>query len=152
MNVAKTNTSINNAVSDWSDFVEKMDNQIKEYGQQVFQEVVESIFDQCDGLNVFMIRGWTPSWNDGEECTHSSDIITGEISNRWPDYDEGDKEVFEDENGEQLNTINFHGALKNLIEKTLPIAERVYNTNFEIICRRANGQIEVEFRDYDCGY
>lgn len=46
--------------------------QVVEQGTEGLAEIAKDVFDQINGLKKFVIVGYTPSFNDGEPCEHSS--------------------------------------------------------------------------------
>ena len=52
--------------------VNALKQQVRDNGEEGLKELAKEVFDQVEGLKKFVVVGYTPSFNDGEPCTHSS--------------------------------------------------------------------------------
>ena len=43
------------------------------------EKVVQSIFNALPDVGFIAITGWTPSFNDGDPCTHSQTVSVGPL-------------------------------------------------------------------------
>lgn len=148
----------------------ELNKQISENGKQFLESVFQEIFDQNEGLKLIYIVGWTPSFNDGEPCTHSQESYVG-ARHFWNylgedniSYDFDDRELYEEfevEFDEDGNTVLSHinSECKTLDEVAKQVAayeelvERVYETNFVIkVTLNDNGKVVLDHDWYDCGY
>lgn len=135
---------------------------LRQHGEQLIQAVFEEVFALDGGINFVMTRGSTPQWNDGDECTHSSEMFTGvqrqgynnRVYRDYESYDLGDR--FTDEDGEFVNSEADNQNLANatsLLWEFDDLFQDVYGTNYEVVGRRnSSGQIVVEAEEYECGY
>lgn len=137
----------------------ELNKQIKENGNEFVEALFQEIFDQHEGLNFVLIRGYTPGFNDGEPCTHSQNTFVG--ANDYGSYlDFEDYELYEEfgvEEGETENHINKDcktlKEAKAQIEAYDEIIERVFVTNFDLkITKGEGGKVKVVEDEYDCGY
>src|SRR5581483_10301060 len=46
-----------------------------EIGVETFNAYLQHIFDTYEKLDVDVIKGWTPGFNDGDPCRHHTDIL-----------------------------------------------------------------------------
>ena len=133
----------------------ELNKQIKENGGGFINTLFQEIFDQHDGLNVVAILGYTPSFNDGDPCSHNSFIYTGD-NNDFVDEIGSFEETFEydEENEEHLNSkCTTLAEAYNQVSAYEEIIERIYGTNFQlIVTRNEDGSVDVSEDEYDCGY
>lgn len=136
----------------------ELNKQIEENGDKFIQELFQDIFDDNKGLNLVIVRGHTPSFNDGEPCTHSQETLIARNSyGKYLDYqDYGLEDDFE-EGCEEGQHVNSSCESLDTVYKSVTafdeIIERVYDTNFEIkVSLDENGKVIVEHDYYDCGY
>lgn len=137
----------------------ELNKQIKENGNEFVEALFQEIFDQHEGLNFVLIRGYTPGFNDGEPCTHSQNTFVGANDyGRYLDFE--DYELYEEfgvEEGETENHVNKDcktlKEAKAQIEAYDEILERVFVTNFDLkITKGEDGKVKVVADDYWCGY
>lgn len=136
----------------------ELNKQIKENGGKFIQELFQDIFNDNKGLNLVIVRGHTPSFNDGEPCTHSQETLVARNSyGKYLDYqDYGLEDDFE-EGCEEGQHVNSSCESLDTVYKSVTafdeIIERVYDTNFEIkVSLDESGKVIVEHDYYDCGY
>lgn len=137
----------------------ELNKQIKENGNEFVEALFQEIFDQHEGLNFVLIRGYTPGFNDGEPCTHSQNTFVG--ANDYGKYlDFEDYELYEEfgvEEGETENHVNKDcktlKEAKAQIEAYDEIIERVFITNFDLkITKGEDDKVKVVEDEYWCGY
>lgn len=138
----------------------ELNKQIEENGETFIQSLFQEIFDQHEGLNFVLIRGYTPGFNDGEPCTHSQNTFVG--ANDYGSYlDFEDYELYEefgvedeDEPSKHINSAcTTLKEAKAQIEAYDEIIERVFVTNFELkITKGEDGKVKVVEDEYWCGY
>lgn len=137
----------------------ELNKQIKENGNEFIEALFQEIFDQHEGLNFVLIRGYTPGFNDGEPCTHSQNTFVG--ANDYGSYlDFEDYELYEEfgvEEDDAENHINKDcktlKEAKAQIEAYDEIIERVFVTNFDLkITKGEDGKVKVVEDEYWCGY
>lgn len=144
-------------------------------GKEAFADLAKSIFDEHEGLKGFGIIGYTPSFADGDPCTHQSDLYVGEVTgphtaswdnNRifycidaegeelaeflFPEYDEVDTSV-------KPVSINAYVADLDAVSQKVAVleevAEKIWNTDYIIkVYLDEHGDVVVEQDEYDCGY
>lgn len=137
----------------------ELNKQIKENGDEFIEALFQEIFDQHEGLNFVLIRGYTPDFNDGEPCTHSQTTFVGANDyGSYLDFEEyGLYEEFGVEEGETENHINKDcktlKEAKAQIEAYDEIIERVFITNFDLkVIKGGDGKVRVVEDEYWCGY
>lgn len=113
---------------------------VSEHGEEMIQEMFESIFDAFPTFNGVVVLGSTPAWNDGEACEHSSDVDFS-----YYDFIDDSGELPENEMDEDTENEVYMLVDEELIE-------RVYGTDYKVVAYRENGKIVVIQEDYDCGY
>lgn len=155
--------------------VAALKKQVTEQGIEGLQELGKEVFDQVEGLKKFVIVGYTPVFNDGEPCYHSSFYGFGNYSygEHWRDkgsyYVSGD-EVADHENWEEFFEIDefptypepivyANSGVKDsdlafkLIGQLDDVCEMLFNTNYEVrFTLNEDGSVTVDQDDYDCGY
>ncbi len=136
--------------------------EIKKNGEEFMKQVFKSIFEDHPGLNVIVVRGYTPGFNDGEPCEHSHDVYAGYVTHSrfsdasWLDFDDFDEmyEYFEydEETGEHLNSgcsNSVLGQAASAVRVFDELIERVYHTDFDIVAKRfPGGSVEVTRDSY----
>jgi hypothetical protein len=117
--------------------VSSLTKQVDQINELIFQLVVNSLFADYPDLKKFSFTGYTPAYNDGEECTFS-------LATYYPSINEDESDDYSNEVNKQLAEI------VPVYLNVLP--EEFYNshfgTNFRVIATRES--IDVE--DYNCGY
>ena len=106
------------------------------------------------------IQGYTPSFNDGDPCTHNSyvyspeEIIEGEIL----EYNE---DLFGDIDEEQLKASRPYPTDKDgrtlsdfneAVEAVEEALEFKYGTDYHVLITLQNGNVTYVRDHYDCGY
>lgn len=144
-------------------------DQLKSINEDFLKESIKEIGDKFGNFAVF-IQGYTPSFNDGEPCEHSSHYSLC-LGSRDSTYREGykyferdDCEASENEEVAELlecdfdnfTSINSHlegneDFLED-IEILMKIVDEAYNTDFEVKLKFKDGNITLEHDDYYCGY
>ena len=123
-----------NKIKALTESVNSLTEQVEKIKDMIFQFVVTNLFNEYPELKKFSFTGYTPAFNDGDECTFTLGTDYPEIND-----DEGNKEI-----NIQLN---------NIVSKYLNILPAEYynshfGTNFRVIVTRES----VDVEDYDCGF
>lgn len=123
-----------NKIKTLTDSVNSLTEQVEKINDMIFRFVVTNLFNEYPELKKFSFTGYTPAFNDGDECTFTLGTDYPEIND-----DEGNKEI--------------NIQLKNIVSTYLNILPVEYynshfGTNFRVIATRES--IDVE--DYDCGF
>lgn len=140
----------------------ELNKQIAESGTEFVKSLFTEVFKENEGLKVVGIVGYTPSFNDGEACTHSQYTFVGE-KGEWGSYDFEDEignfeEDFElqDEDGVTTCINDSCKTLSEALDKITSYDEiftRIYDTNFRIVVSLDDeGNVVVSEGEYDCGY
>lgn len=157
-------TDFHAKLQQYTQMQQQMRDLLRQHGEQLVQAVFEEVFALDSDINVVCVRGYTPSWNDGDVCTHSSEMFTGALRDGYngrqfrdyQDYDQSLKEVFVDEYQHFVNEDADNDNLRNaasLMWEFDGLIQDVYGTNYQLIVRRtANNAIVIEDEEYDCGY
>ena len=80
MKVVEKLESLQAALNDFKD-------EIRLQGDKTLRDAAKEVFDEVEGLTKFFCRGYTPRFNDGEPCTHSSDVYWGNLGYSYCRYD-----------------------------------------------------------------
>lgn len=108
-------------------------------------------------LGVITIIGWTPGFNDGEPCEHSTDHMYGysDLQNYGMEYLL--EEWFEDDE-EKVNKL-LEQDVKATDEVKMFVAtaldeyfEEKFGTNYRVHILFENNTYRIEEDEYDCGY
>lgn len=145
------------------------ENSAKQYLPDVFKE----FFDKHKGMRKIRFVGYTPSFNDGDPCYHSSDFAVGLYSRQPKTYRESgfyiesddyseDCEFFDleldDDDDKIVSFANdgFKGDVEAMgqdMQSIEQIVELLYNTDYDVrVTLEDDGSIEVDHDGYDCGY
>ncbi|QOI71092.1 hypothetical protein pEaSNUABM12_00154 [Erwinia phage pEa_SNUABM_12] len=125
---------------------------INEHGSDIIVELLNDIQSRHPKFNATTIVGYTPEWNDGEACEHSSDIcvsyLSDDILDKLTDMTELLGEDFE------LNDMSREEARD--IEKQLNLADvilqEIYGTNYQLGAIFVDGTFKLFHSEYECGY
>lgn len=138
----------------------ELNKRIAENGKVFLEQVFQEIFDRHEGLNVVCIVGYTPSFNDGDPCTHNQYTFVGNTST-WGSIDfvdeignfEDDFE-YDEEEGTHLNSnCKTLSDVESQVAAYDEIFERVYDTNYRIVVTKdETGKVSVNCDEYYCGY
>jgi hypothetical protein len=141
-------------------------------------EILSVIFAEIPRLNLMRVRGYTPSFNDGDPCTHSQivavDVYDPDSLFEFMDEDDKFRKLMTGERFSWAHTSWDH-ATKKYVDNALPedphhVAcikaravvdalegdfEIMFDTNFTLdIVRDPNSEFgfRIDHSDYDCGY
>lgn len=121
---------------------------INEHGTDIIREFVKEVGIEHPGLTTGMIIGYTPEWNDGDACEHSTDV---QIS--YLDEDQVIDFLELDEDHEFNNLSREEGRI---IEKKFDlvdvILQEIYGTNYKFAFTIIDGNITIKHEEYYCGY
>lgn len=154
---------------------DEFERKLKQSAKDNLKEVFKELFDKHEGLRAVVFQGYTPSFNDGEPCEHSSSVSIGQASYRksWrndgthylsSDDDiegyENYEEFFEVEYDEEEQTFSsINSNCKNMkeaysdLQALAEIIDMVYHTNFEVFIKlEEDGSVSITDEEYDCGY
>lgn len=147
-----------------SEYLEKYKKPNAESVEKEIKEVLTAAFSEIPELSFIWLRGYTPSWNDGEPCYHHMNTATN-LSD--PDY--LIREYYDQMKDLPDNFIETCKAndyadllikrpqierLHKLLQNMSSLFQAVYDTNFDVIWTRKDGgntPMSVR-REYDCGY
>jgi hypothetical protein len=123
-----------NKIKTLTDSVNSLTEQVEKINDMIFRFVVTNLFNEYPELKKFSFTGYTPAFNDGDECTFT-------LGTDYP-------EINDDEGNEEINI-----QLKNIVSTYLNILPVEYynshfGTNFRVIATRES----VDVEDYDCGF
>ncbi|QEP53301.1 hypothetical protein BS46_gp119 [Acinetobacter phage BS46] len=105
----------------------------KEYQSKLSQltskhiEAYAEIIGKNHGNFALVVRGTTPTWNDGDECTHSYDYSLVTSPNRWG-FDNDDLYIYDRFDGDDVYTELFEYDEEN---KTTINTRYANNQSFE---------------------
>lgn len=99
---------------------------------KLWESLTSALFEDHADLEAVTIKGWTPSFNDGDICEHSTEVDMDFQGGVW--NHETNSKIYD-------SIRQFHGYL-----------QRVYDTNWMITLTRTSDGVSVEQSDYDCGY
>lgn len=137
--------------------------------ESIITGALQSAIEAVPGLDMVVIRGSTPSFNDGDPCYFSLEVIVTDMEDYMEIEELGITEFrgkteddFEDEvdwidyltetiNGDltwedDSKVSAFFSPLEDLM------ASQYNEYGFELIITIVNGVANIEERDYECGY
>lgn len=131
---------------------------VKSDGDAMVQGFFETLFAEHKNLDMVLVYGYTPGFNDGDPCTHTQySTLDGDEINDTVDL--WDMLEVEDETGDELEEINSKLSreesqkIEYKIDAVDDLLERIYDTNFYLFAiRKEDGSVELTTGDYDCGY
>lgn len=118
------------------------------------QDEAASIFARCiedtPDLQEIIVVGWTPAWNDGDECTHHQD---DPYLNGYDRYGKKARKLFKDQLdfGEEGGFSPAFESVHEVIAQMERLLSEAFDTNFAIRARRTPEGVDVEVVEYDCG-
>ena len=109
---------------------------------------------------VCYIQGWTPGFNDGDPCTHGVDWGVGGQNLSYMDQldPEYRSHLFNEFVGDEDEIpeskladapIGFEDVISEII---IPICDKRWETDYQVLIWIHQGEIKVLHDDYDCGY
>lgn len=175
-------TNILKLIADMNKQMAALKRDVLLQGKGGLAEVAKDVFNEVEGLKKFVILGYTPSFNDGEPCTHSSVYGFGDY--HWTESYKRDGTYYidTDEVGEREEFVEFFELEEvDLYEETTnpqdspivyansgvvdakkaykligaldDVCEMLYDTNYVVyFTLNEDGSVDVEQDDYDCGW
>lgn len=153
-------SDIKGLLAQYEEINTKLNEQISLNGNKFLESIFQEVFDNHVGLNVVCMVGYTPSFNDGDTCTHSHYTFTG-VKSSWGSVDFTDEigdfeEDFEWDEGDETH-LNSSCTTLAEVDKQLAnceeIFERVWDTNYRVVASRGeDGKVTLCVDEYECGY
>jgi len=106
-------------------------------------------------INSIHFIGYTPGFNDGEPCTHSSDYGFGYDWLENYGLEDLVDEWFDDEKADELRAIdtpdnqNVNEFCRLVLD---PHFEETYVTDYRVHVHFEDGTYRIQVEDYDCGH
>ena len=69
------------------DVLDDFKMELRSQGEDILRDAAKEVFDSVEGLEKFYCQGYTPSFNYGWPCTHSSEGYWGNLSYEWCERD-----------------------------------------------------------------
>lgn len=131
--------------------------------KQVIQELKVKYGDFA-----IVVRGYTPSFNDGDECTHSygysicngtyesdsgyqyfhNDDLYADEHDDYVELLEIDEENMTSINSQHADNPTFSSDMRSLSE----LIDEIYGTNYEVKIKVKGDEVTFDYDFYDCGY
>lgn len=144
---------------------------ISDNQKQILIDVSKEL-KEINGMNKVVIKGYTPCFNDGDACTHSSsvyfnqrydfgelaedDSISGlaEFLGAPEEFIYGEDDLY---NWEDLNSVNTYSAedqdkINSLVSMLDDLIERIYDTDYIVFIDLTTDEPTISYQSYDCGY
>lgn len=107
-------------------------------------------------IGAITIIGWTPGFNDGAPCEHSTDVIYGynDLFNYGLEY-LLEEWYSEEEEAEKLSEQEYKPSkeITDFVELSLlPYYDSKNDTNYRVTIVFTDGAYKIEEGEYDCGY
>lgn len=126
-----------NKIKELSESVKSLTEQVHKINEMIFKLIVTSLFEEYPELKKFAFTGYTPAYNDGEECTFT-------LGTDYPD-------INEDCGDDYSNEVN--NQLSDIVTQYLNILpEEFYNSHFGTNFRVIVTPNDIQIEEYDCGY
>ena len=120
------------------------------------------------GMNKMVVKGYTPGFNDGDACTHSSDVYynktyhfselseedvygLGEFLGAPEDIDD---DLYEWVENNPINTFSEDdskeiGKIASMLDSLI---EEIYDTDYIVFIDLTTNEPTITYKDYYCGY
>jgi hypothetical protein len=131
------------------ELLKKQSEEFKKSQQSSLRVMLSTIFDALPEVETISFTGYTPHFNDGDECKFSCNSEYPAVNG----YDSNDCD-WEDRVEREKNVTDAASELADLVGKLLNVIPRdlfgsVFGTSgFRATITRTNIKVE----DYDCGY
>ena len=140
--MSKQNNNNKNANSKFDKLKADIDGfleNIHEIQETLFKAIVQNIFEEVpEKLESFSFTGYTPGYNDGQECTYTLLLDYCDINPSNPEIKLSDKEETE---------------IQKIIAKYLNILpEDFYLSHFDNNVKVTVAKNDITVEGYDCGY
>lgn len=150
--------------------IAEFEAELRKSAETNLAEIFKELFDKHQGLRKIVYQGYTPRFNDGEPCEHSSQ---GSVCNvRWYEYRDGRRwltgddlaeqyadffELDSDKETQHIEHVNIAcvdlSAAENDVNALTEIIDIVYGTNYQVlITLEDDGSVTIKSDKYDCGY
>lgn len=169
-------------IADMNEQMAALKRNVIEQGTQGLADIAKDVFSEVEGLKKFVVLGYTPGFNDGEPCEHSSIYGFGNYHWRENWNKDGTYYLSSDEIGEREEFAEFFelegtdlydetdapfdnpivyansGVVEEdkaykLIGALDDVCEMLYGTNYVVyFTLNEDGSVDVEQDDYDCGW
>ena len=135
--------------------------------------VVANELKQIPGINKIIIKGYTPGFNDGDACTHSSEpYYSCTQRSQWNDFSElaeygigiayflsngeieDDEDLHEWDGFDSINTyaVEDEDKVSELVGYLEYLIEETYYTNYIVYIDLTGDEPTVDQEEYYCGY
>lgn len=150
-----------------NEYLEKYKKPNAETVNAEINDVLTVVFSEIPELSFIWLRGYTPSWNDGEPCKHRMHIATNLSDPDWLIRDdEGRRHQMKDLPEGFMDSCKADDfvyltrkrpeieKVHRLLHNMSGLIQAVYNTNFDVVyTRKDRGNTPAYVcREYDCGY
>lgn len=149
--------------------IQAFEEELRKSAEGNLSEIFKELFDKHQGLRKIVYQGYTPSFNDGEPCEHSSQ---GSVCNvYWRTYSFGPylsgddlaeqyEDFFELDSDKETQHIEHSNiacvdlsAAEQDVNALTEVIDIVYGTNYQVlITLEDDGSVTIESDEYDCGY
>lgn len=140
------------------------------------KDLLKTVVDELktvEGFNKLIIKGYTPGFNDGDACTHSSEpYYSCTQRSKWNDFSElseygigiayflTDGEIEEDEelrDWDGFDIINTYSVEDNekvdyLVSQIDYLIEEIYHTDYIVYIDLTGDEPKIDHEYYDCGH
>lgn len=105
-------------------------------GLTAFQRYVEAVFERHPGLQVALVRGYTPGFLDGDLCEHTQSVSL-----------RGDSLEAENDLAPEAAAAFAHG-----LGEFEPVLHARHGTDWQLTLRRGDCCVEVDVTRWSCEY
>ncbi|EBS4516757.1 hypothetical protein DQT32_05015 [Salmonella enterica subsp. enterica serovar Braenderup] len=154
--------------------VHRVSSELHKFVHENIHDLVHDIameLKTIPGMNKVIVKGYTPGFNDGDPCTHSSDVY---YNKKWhfselseygigglaeffgapEEYEDEEEELY---NWEGIDTINTYSdedeqKIHDLVSLLDDLIERKYYTDYIVFIDLTGDEPVIKHEDYDCGY
>jgi hypothetical protein len=117
--------------------------------------ILEPKAKDIKGTHYIYVQGYTPGFNDGDPCVHTSYSYTGEELKEMIEWENGYNSQVVDflrPHLESINNVEEEGIDLNILDVIELVAEEEYCTDYQVLVIIKDGVVKVEKADYECGY
>ena len=155
MTIQEVEQYVDERMSTIIELQEDFQRKIEEEFHNILKPCMKMILEQLN-LEGMLIFGYTPGFNDGDPCEHSTCLP--EYYDDEDCYGVNGADMSAEDEADAIRYIKAYDEAKaysvfnKLIKALDEPFEKVYGTDWYLLFRLKDGEIEVQKGGYDCGY
>lgn len=170
--IADTNMTLFEQFQDLKTKSDNAENELSKFLSANKRAILKDVAAQLKaipGMNKLVIYGYTPGFNDGDACTHSSDCLFRDYHfSEFAEYEEYSYFSFMNmpeeiqESGEPWNWEGFENVntysdddepkVRELVQLLDYLVEQIEYTDYLVMFDFTTEETTITFEEYDCGH